>query len=252
MRWLLLLLLACYGCTPTSPTLDKQREEFQRIEKPLAPVPLPDPQPGKPTGSVAAATPAICDDPDPPKPALSKPAAVYIFTDTSWCAPCRIQKPHFEATRKITQKLGYRWVVPGDKGLGHVSYCTKVSTSRPPKYLDGRGIPCAVAVVDGRVVREWEVSDGNFSPEVLYYLIYGDDGKKARPIIGWELDRLKQAIAAHAAETDVRTRWWIAGMTPLYHLTHEPHNWPLSLVSQLDGEQMLWLHDADHRGVLTP
>lgn len=248
MRYLLLCLALLMGCDSSTTSLEKQREEFRQTEKPLAPVPLPDAVPGKPTGSPVG-TPAICDDPDPPKP---QPAAVYIYTDTSWCAPCRVQKPHFDRTRKVTQSVGYKWVDNAAPAKGHVRLYSVVNTDRPPPYLDRRGIPCAVAVVDGKVVREWEVSDGDFSPETLYYLIYGKHTGKTTAITGWRLEQLKQAIDAHAATIDVRTRWWIAGMTPLYHLTHEPHNWPLALVSQLDGERMLNLHDADHRGVLSP
>lgn len=251
-RYLLLGLMLLVGCTPPSPPgIEKQREEFQRIEKPLAPTPLPDPVTPKPGSSVGSpvAGPAVCDDPDPPK---AEPAAVYIYTDTSWCAPCVKQKPHFDRTRKVTQAAGYKWVDNGAKAKGHVRLYSVVNTAKPPPYLDGRGIPCAVAVVGGRVVREWGVSDGNFDPEVLYYLIYGDAGKKTRKITGWDLESLKQAIAVHATKTDVRTRWWIAGMTPLFHLTHDPHNWPLHLVSQLDVESQLWLHDMDHRGLLSP
>lgn len=193
---------------------------------------------------------SAADSPDTESKAGSEAgAAIYIYTDTSFCVPCRKLKARLDAVRKETSAAGWKWVENDDPAKGHIRVFTKIDWDEP--YLGKRAIPCAVAVRGGKVIREWEYGDREpFDTELIRWLAYGETPGKTASVGQDQLSRLRKALT-HFRQTGGRT-CGVQGDSIISHLCENHHGWPRSLVLKLSASERMWLHGADHEGKLKP
>ncbi len=182
---------ATSGCAPAGTTAS----DPDRFSSPLRQTLFPD-SAGTPFldlfgNSLAPAETASGDNPSEaawrqPQVVQTGPCCVYVFTDASYCAPCRQLEPQLHSVLWSLIRRG--WLVRfgyDPPPFAHIRVYDRIGTGTPGytlmEHFGVESVPTIIAVDDcGDVVRMWDPSQP-FTVATVESLVYGSPHASVRP-----------------------------------------------------------------------